>query len=111
MLTGFAMAFYMLLPMVPAFSSPISAALKVFVMMLGEFQMEDYFTVEQVRYTKKTHKNILLQTKDWSEKNTKFSSRQPLTFLSVKRKGQALFPKIAFVEYFRLISLQAILKI
>ena len=52
MLTGFAMAFYMLLPMVPAFSSPISAALKVFVMMLGEFQMEDYFTVEQVRYTK-----------------------------------------------------------
>ena len=54
MLTGFAMAFYMLLPMVPAFSSPISAALKVFVMMLGEFQMEDYFTVEQVRYTKNT---------------------------------------------------------
>ena len=46
------MAFYMLLPMVPAFSSPISAALKVFVMMLGEFQMEDYFTAEQVRYTK-----------------------------------------------------------
>ena len=49
LLTGFAMAFYMLLPMVPAFSSPISAALKVFVMMLGEFQMEDYFTAEQVR--------------------------------------------------------------
>ena len=42
------MTFYMLLPMVPAFSSPISALLKVFVMMLGEFQMEEYFTIEKV---------------------------------------------------------------
>ena len=44
------MTFYMLLPMVPAFSSPISALLKVFVMMLGEFQMEEYFTIEKVFY-------------------------------------------------------------
>ena len=48
--TGFAMTFYMLLPMVPAFSSPISALLKVFVMMLGEFQMEEYFTIEKVSF-------------------------------------------------------------
>ena len=43
------MAFYMLLPMEMAFSSPISAIAKVFVMMLGEFQYEDYFPLEKVR--------------------------------------------------------------
>ena len=43
------MAFYMLLPMEKAFSSPISAIAKVFVMMLGEFQYEDYFPLEKVR--------------------------------------------------------------
>ena len=47
--SGFAMAFYMLLPMEKAFSSPISAIAKVFVMMLGEFQYEDYFPFEKVR--------------------------------------------------------------
>ena len=39
----------MLLPMEMAFSSPISAIAKVFVMMLGEFQYEDYFPFEKVR--------------------------------------------------------------
>ena len=42
------MAFYTLQPMEPAFSSPISAFFKAFVMMLGEYQFEDYFTIEKV---------------------------------------------------------------
>ena len=42
------MAFYTLQPMEPAFSSPISAFFKAFVMMLGEYQFEDYITIEKV---------------------------------------------------------------
>ena len=47
-LLGFAFAFYILMPSNPAFSSPISALFKVFVMMMGEYQYEDYFTIEKV---------------------------------------------------------------
>ena len=42
------MAFYILLPLEHAFSSPISAFMKVIVMMLGEFQFEDYIPIEKV---------------------------------------------------------------
>ena len=38
----------MLMPRVEAFSSPISALVKVIIMMMGEYQYEDYFTVEKV---------------------------------------------------------------
>ena len=40
----------MLMPRVEAFSSPVSGMMKVIIMMLGEYQYEEYFTVEQVNF-------------------------------------------------------------
>ena len=42
-LIGFAIALYILLPTTNAFSSPISGLLKTLVMMVGEYQFEDFF--------------------------------------------------------------------
>ena len=53
--SGFAMAFYILLPLEHAFSSPISAFMKVIVMMLGEFQFEDYIPIEKVGVVSYSH--------------------------------------------------------
>ena len=48
MISGFSMAFYILLPMKNAFSSPGSALMKSMVMMLGEFEYDDYMVIEKV---------------------------------------------------------------
>ena len=42
----------MLMPLEQAFSSPISALLKSLLMMSGEYQYEEYFTIEKVDGTK-----------------------------------------------------------
>ena len=57
-MTGFAFAFYMLMPREAAFSSPISALFKAFVMMIGEYNYEDYFTIEQVEKKESLKKNV-----------------------------------------------------
>merc|ERR1719385_134512 len=44
--------------MEPAFSSPISAFFKAFVMMLGEYQFEDYFTIEKADEDVENKSNI-----------------------------------------------------
>ena len=38
----------MLMPLERAFSSPLSALLKTLLMMSGEYQYEEYFTIEKV---------------------------------------------------------------
>ena len=47
-LAAFAFAFHVLLPNHISFDNPITASLKVMVMMIGELEFEDNFTWNQV---------------------------------------------------------------
>lgn len=48
-LSGFALAFHMLLPNSDAFNGPLSSMMKVLVMMIGEFDFEDNFSFEKIK--------------------------------------------------------------
>ena len=48
------------MPRVEAFSSPVSGMMKVIIMMLGEYQYEEYFTVERVKFWTAWKKCILI---------------------------------------------------
>ena len=59
------MALYILLPLEPVFSSPISAFLKVIVMMLGEFQFEEYIPIEKVLRCHRVGSNKVTKNGDY----------------------------------------------
>ena len=47
LIISFVFAFYLLIPSNSAFSNPLNALFKVLAMMLGEFDYEDHFTLDE----------------------------------------------------------------